>query len=444
MSTDCLFITYTRKGHEDSYNSEDNNTVDSNNVIIFDDDDGGDYGRKKPVASLLKENAVIVSSAAAITTNRLCSNQELVTLSKPKKKKNKEFPIDAEEKPKPAHTRKTKNGGYSHTNQSKSRISKANSGKKPWNVGKQRSSADKAKIAAGVRARNRSLLLAKLELWGMAEEEYLQKKKEIKYLRERLRRAKKAGKEFEGLRKRLKAMMGLFSDNKVPTSNTTNVTDDKSISNCINGGINQKKSRTAEKFPYIVVEDKSVAKPQGETKKVQIKLRSEEVFFRPFLHYDSTGKKTNFNNCKISCKKQPPRKLGGNDVGTLTCCDGCASKFNDYLMMTLEDAEAIRINSVAGDVTQLVELLGNTKNILRGATDIAKTKAPPLPPVYSAGRNDSSIKKGKASRPKARPAPMRNVKEDNAVNHDVNFGDYWNATSAFDIGGIETENFASV
>lgn len=86
--------------------------------------------------------------------------------------------------------RKTSAGGYSHTNKSKEKISKANAGNVPWNKGKERSSADKAKIKAGVQARNRAIKLERLRRLGMSEEDFDQKKKEIKYLRERVRRTK--------------------------------------------------------------------------------------------------------------------------------------------------------------------------------------------------------------------------------------------------------------
>ena len=119
-------------------------------------------------------------------------SESVVPLSKPKRRRKKLFVVDEVEEALPTYARKTGKGGYAHTNLSKSRISKANTGNKPWNFGKRRSSADKAKIAAGVRARNRTALLQKLKRLGMTEEEYIIKKKEIKYLRERVRRAKVA------------------------------------------------------------------------------------------------------------------------------------------------------------------------------------------------------------------------------------------------------------
>ena len=103
----------------------------------------------------------------------------------------------------PTSSRKTTKGGYSHTNKSRLKISKANRGNVPWNKGKNRSETAKAKIAAGVRARNREVLLQKLQQANMTEEEYFKKKKEIKYMRERLRRAKLETRKREAARLKL-------------------------------------------------------------------------------------------------------------------------------------------------------------------------------------------------------------------------------------------------
>jgi hypothetical protein len=75
--------------------------------------------------------------------------------------------------------RPTVNGGFTHTTSSKAKISAANRGKTPWNKGKDRSPETKAKIAAGVRARNRQRFLEKLKAMGVTEDEYnLQQKQE--------------------------------------------------------------------------------------------------------------------------------------------------------------------------------------------------------------------------------------------------------------------------
>jgi hypothetical protein len=149
--------------------------------------------------------------------NREAPSVPLLPLTKPKRRRKKVFMVNEEEEAQPTYTRKTDKGGYSHTTLSKKRISEANSGNKPWNFGKRRSSADKAKIAAGVRARNRTILLQKLKRLGITEEEYLIKKKEIKYLRERIRRAKLAnGKHRDKkLEKKLQEAIDATSEKKV-------------------------------------------------------------------------------------------------------------------------------------------------------------------------------------------------------------------------------------
>uniref|UniRef100_A0A7S0XLY2 Nuclease associated modular domain-containing protein n=1 Tax=Pseudo-nitzschia delicatissima TaxID=44447 RepID=A0A7S0XLY2_9STRA len=85
----------------------------------------------------------------------------------------------------------TANGGFSHTKSSRAKISAANKGRTPWNKGKPRSPEVKARIAAGVRAKNRQVFLKKLEDMGMTEAEYEAKKKEEKRLREADRRARR-------------------------------------------------------------------------------------------------------------------------------------------------------------------------------------------------------------------------------------------------------------
>jgi len=88
----------------------------------------------------------------------------------------------------------TVNGGYSHTKASRAKIAAANKGKTPWNKGKARSEEVKARIAAGVRRKNRERLLQKIADLGLTEEEYNAQKKEEKRKREAERRARKTEK----------------------------------------------------------------------------------------------------------------------------------------------------------------------------------------------------------------------------------------------------------
>ncbi len=82
-------------------------------------------------------------------------------------------------------------GGYTHTRASKAKISAANKGKTPWNKGKARSEQVKARIAEGVRRKNRERFLLKLQELGLTEEEYEQKKKEDRRKKDAERRARK-------------------------------------------------------------------------------------------------------------------------------------------------------------------------------------------------------------------------------------------------------------
>ena len=85
----------------------------------------------------------------------------------------------------------TEAGGFTHTKASKAKISAANKGKTPWNKGKTRSEEVKARIAEGVRRKNRERFLKKLEGLGLTEEEYEQQKKEERRKKDAERRARK-------------------------------------------------------------------------------------------------------------------------------------------------------------------------------------------------------------------------------------------------------------
>jgi len=75
---------------------------------------------------------------------------------------------------------RTEAGGYTHTRASKAKISAANKGKIPWNKGVQRPEDVKARIAEGVRRKNRERFLEQLATLGITEDEYMaQKQREL-------------------------------------------------------------------------------------------------------------------------------------------------------------------------------------------------------------------------------------------------------------------------
>jgi hypothetical protein len=77
----------------------------------------------------------------------------------------------------------TPNGGYTHTSTSKAKISAANKGKTPWNKGRKRSPEERARIAAGVRAKNRQRFLEKLASMNMTEAEWEEQEAEKKRIK---------------------------------------------------------------------------------------------------------------------------------------------------------------------------------------------------------------------------------------------------------------------
>ncbi|KAL7541044.1 hypothetical protein ACHAXR_010585 [Thalassiosira sp. AJA248-18] len=88
----------------------------------------------------------------------------------------------------------TANGGFTHTSTSRAKISAANKGKTPWNKGKARSEETKARIAEGVRRKNRERFLTKLAAEGVTEEEYHEKKKAERRIKDAERRARRTAK----------------------------------------------------------------------------------------------------------------------------------------------------------------------------------------------------------------------------------------------------------
>ena len=181
-----------------------------------DGDDGDDYEIEEPQEKEAKE--ISVKSEEMIQEEDVDSkpSPQRLASTRIKKRKRKVFDVSVAD-PRQTYERRTDKGGYEHTNKSKSRISKANTGNTPWNKGKNRSSEDKAKIAAGVRARNRTVLLEKLKRLGLTEEEWFVKKKEIKYLRERIRRSKKTNANHKAAlaEQKLKAAIKATTEEKV-------------------------------------------------------------------------------------------------------------------------------------------------------------------------------------------------------------------------------------
>lgn len=132
-----------------------------------------------PIEVVMPTNGTTSVSSQKATA--MTTDGKATLLGKMKKKS-----IQNSEVPKP-----TANGGFTHTTTSRAKISAANKGKTPWNKGKPRSPEVKARIAAGVRAKNRQVFLKKLEDMGITEIEYEAKKKEDRRAKDADRRARR-------------------------------------------------------------------------------------------------------------------------------------------------------------------------------------------------------------------------------------------------------------
>ena len=149
--------------------------------------------KKAPAKQHPAKDAENEAGASSIKTETTGSSSEIKPISRRPKKLRRAVITEEEiqaESSIPSYQRLTVNGGYAATASHRRKIALANAGKQPWNKGKNRSEADKAKIKAAVNARNRRQLLANLESVGMTEEEHTEVRQQIKKVREILRKAR--------------------------------------------------------------------------------------------------------------------------------------------------------------------------------------------------------------------------------------------------------------
>ncbi|KAL7512516.1 hypothetical protein ACHAXN_009481 [Cyclotella atomus] len=150
----------------------------------------GANGSSSPVNGLVNDQSTTSLTAKVTATNGKSINGET-------KHDESNLPttnileLNTTDESKPDVPMPTEAGGFTHTSASKAKISAANKGKTPWNKGKARSEEVKARIAEGVRRKNRERFLAKLEAEGITEEEYERRKKEKRRLKDAERRARK-------------------------------------------------------------------------------------------------------------------------------------------------------------------------------------------------------------------------------------------------------------
>jgi hypothetical protein len=297
-----------------------------------------------------------------------------------------------DEEAKPAAARLTAQGGYAHLDATRRKISIANRGNTPWNKGRNRSANDRAKIAVGVRARNRTILLAKLQDIGMTEEEWMSKKKELHVLRNKLFNTKKRRrllveereqkmKQKEEPRKKAKAAMTEFIAElkleevtiaifiSLTKRSRTNLTmfspaliavalgmTKENDEQLIRKEVSESRQPTTHDFlnPAIMWAKLQLDDQQFETEKL-----NQMQSINSNIHEN-----VNLNDeVKVPINRADTRLFCANNGGPLglLCCEVCATQYSDYLSSTLDELETQRGALIESDTNELLTFIASSK-----------------------------------------------------------------------------------
>jgi hypothetical protein len=274
--------------------------------------------------------------------------------------------------------------------------------------GKNRSAADKAKIAAGVRARNRAILLEKLEKLGMTEEAWFEKKKLLKYLRERVRRAKKA-KDEKAVKEHQHTLDKALADQKRVTVTTTTTTgQQQSNSQAVPEQEQQLPTNNVSKKPPK--KQKPSQQPSAAEERTPPKTKSNDNLDSGRTEQQDTASITT----STTSKPPPPNnkspdestaaepegvKLSqifardihwthhrydqseldspyevcpNNGPGGLICCADCTKQYSAFLTLTATDMEEQKTHKVIKEVNELMGFLNGAKTKLEDGMEQAK------------------------------------------------------------------------
>jgi hypothetical protein len=336
------------------------------------------YEEDEEIEETVKPTDTKISQEEASKKSEEKKEERVAISRRPKKRKKKVFDF-AKDTFLTSEARKTTKGGYAHTERSRSRISEANTGNTPWNKGRNRSSADKAKIAAGVRARNRAILLEKLKRLKMTEEEWFEKKREIKYLRERVRRAKQVNEKHKVAEAelKLKAAIDATTEKESPPP---------------------KEKKSAEEI-------KQEEERKREEKEAREKAFTRVVTWTPF----------SFGDDQQTYKQICPN--GG--AGGLICCEFCSNKYSSFLSQTVGDMEIQRTHKCGKEVKEVLKFLAEGREELTLAMKVASCKSPPLPRPMPAAE--------------PHPTKQQTRKQASFKQQEPRHAE-WNLTSTIDIG----------
>jgi NUMOD3 motif len=317
----------------------------------------------------------------------------------------------------PSYQRVTQAGGYLHTKNTRLKISQANKGKMPWNKGQNRSESAKAKISAGVRARNQALLQAKLTNWDMSLEEWQAKKRQIKLLRERVRKAKVAltakqtmpkpnatlshakpspadktpvdAANAPPLKRQLKSP---------PPSSTSSATAAAAAAAAVPSDVAGHKSALRHDNNAKLPPAPSAAETFVSTRAPEplrptaaadtppqwprmISVFGRDISWTPHILHGSQGvAHTNHPSTAAAPPPPPPYTYmcpqGG--PGGLICCSLCSTLYTQYLTRTVTELQEQKLQSVGREVRDLIHWTQGTRETLAQTIKAARRKPIPM------------------------------------------------------------------
>lgn len=349
------------KEEEESESDEDYNDEDDN--------DGNEKEDKKPAAASVGAAAPKPTASKkdlGLTVHGLPKGRR-VRKRKPLVFSQEEL---ADESFVPSYERKTTRGGYAATASHRLKISKANKGKQPWNVGKTRSQQDIDKIRAAVHAHHKRKLQANLHAIGMTEEEYTETRRRIKLMRENVRRYKKHKKikPEEEIRKTNDQSGAIKSE---PTTNTNGNQKEQpaakeeaeeppvEVEKAHDLGHNEEEDLLTPRIPRAVPERSD-----------QYNIEEVPEIFRRDFEWTPHDV---YVNGDVSYKDQCPN--GG--PGGLICCTACTASYCDYLTATYNELEDQKVTKAAADLETVTRYLETNHGRLTVSVRAARRQPPP-------------------------------------------------------------------
>jgi len=313
----------------------------------------------------------------------------------------------------PSQDRLTNRGGYMHTKGSRMKISKGNAGNVPWNKGKNRSEDAKAKISAGVRARNRAILLVKLSKLGLTEDEWFQKKKRLKVVREKVRKAKLAVAKYKESKKKndqLKQKRTAHLETAQQQLDSLELelkTDDEEEEDAESDGKEVSGGSVPTSNSNLLGTGRPCLERANEFKLTTVPLSRLDPQDSAADATSKEKKKTETvapvprAAAPLPPDQQPPISLFARDLnwtphvfdkpdisysmlcphggpGGLVCCEACTSTYSNFLSKTAKDMETQRIANLGSEVKELIQFTRDAKSRL--SESVKTTRRKPVPP----------------------------------------------------------------